>query len=243
MTRIYTLTDPITNQVRYVGKTIQSLEIRRNRHIQDSKRKFNHRACWIRGLLKQGKKPIIELLEEVSDDVWQECEIFYISYFKFLGFRLTNILDGGNCKVPMKYISKKLSASGMGRKHTEETKQKIRIANSGLNNGMYGATISKQEREKRRKFHLGKKMLAKSIEKTRRANLGRKNSEEAKLRMINSSPNKKQVIQYDLRGNLIRVWNSLAECCRITLFCKKNICECCNHKRLKTYRGFKWEYV
>ena len=242
MTKIYTLTDPITNQVRYVGKTIRPLSDRRNKHVQDAKRTLNHRACWIRGLLSKGVKPIIELLEEVPNSEWQECERFYISYFRFLGFRLTNILDGGNCDVPTRYISKKLSVAGTGRKHTPEAKRKISMANSGPNNGMYGAIISVRERAKRRRFHTGKKMSLAAIEKTRIANLGRKNTMEAREKMRASSPNKRPVYQYDLCGTLIKCWDSVAECCRTMHYCGKNIAECCNHKRLKTYRGFRWEY-
>jgi len=241
MTKIYTLTDPLTNQIRYVGKTIQSLSVRRNRHVQDAKRRLNHRACWIRGLLAKGVKPIIELLEEVPNADWQESERFYISYFRFLGFRLTNILDGGDCNVPMKYISKKLSVAGMGRTHTPETKQKISVANSGPNNGMYGAVISARERAKRRRFHTGKKMSPEAIDKTRAANLGRKNTREAREKMRIVSPNKKPLLQYSMEGGLINRWPSLAECCAVMSYSKRNISNCCCGYS-KTAYGCKWKY-
>ncbi len=242
MINIYTLLDPNTKQIRYVGKTCQKLQVRLNRHIRDAKNKKNHKDCWIFSLLKKNQKPIIESLEEVIEENWQETEKFYIMYLRFLGFNLTNTLDGGEISVSVKYISKKLSIAGIGRKHTIQSKRKIGIANSGKKNGMYGIVVSKEEREKRRKFHTGKKMSQESIEKTRLSNLGRKNSEESRMKMRNSSPNKKILLQYSLDGNLINKWNSLGECSRINNFNKKNISNCCNN-RSKTAYGFKWKYL
>ena len=50
----------------------------------------------------------------------------------------------------------------------------------------------------------------------------------------------KRVLQLSLDGELIKVWESAAECGR-NGFNQGNICECCNGKR-KTHKGFRWEY-
>lgn len=51
----------------------------------------------------------------------------------------------------------------------------------------------------------------------------------------------KQVTQYDLSGNIIRVFGSASEASRITGFEQPNICKCCRGET-ETYKKFKWEY-
>ena len=54
---IYTLTDPITNQVRYVGKT-KNLKQRRHNHLNKCLDKNTHKRNWINSLRKIEKRPI-----------------------------------------------------------------------------------------------------------------------------------------------------------------------------------------
>lgn len=94
--QVYTLTDPRTNIVKYVGKTQESLAKRLSKHIYDSKKHKNRRTNWLKNLLKNGFKPKIELLE--SFDNSQDCyfaEIYWISQFRTWGFNLVNATDGG----------------------------------------------------------------------------------------------------------------------------------------------------
>lgn len=51
----------------------------------------------------------------------------------------------------------------------------------------------------------------------------------------------KQVAQYDLNGNLIKVWDSMAEATR-NGFSASKICLCCQGKR-KTHKKSTWKYV
>ena len=51
----------------------------------------------------------------------------------------------------------------------------------------------------------------------------------------------KKVIQYDLDGNIIKIWDSLSQINRHKGFSVSGICQCCNNK-IKTIYGFKWEY-
>ena len=50
----------------------------------------------------------------------------------------------------------------------------------------------------------------------------------------------KKVLQLSLSGDLIREWPSTAECGR-NGFNKSHVCQCCKGK-LKTHKGFRWEY-
>lgn len=95
---IYTLSDPKTDELRYVGKTSMSLEERLKHHIWPSSLKEKtYRANWISSLMAKGLKPKIELLEEhKTQSELDEAEIFYIEYFRAIGFRLVNTSNGGD---------------------------------------------------------------------------------------------------------------------------------------------------
>ena len=98
--KIYTLTDPITNQIRYVGITKNSLNKRLQGHIHDCKsKKPTHKINWIKSLLSKKLLPIIELLEEVETSIIFEMEMYWIAQFKAWGFNLTNSTEGGETPI------------------------------------------------------------------------------------------------------------------------------------------------
>lgn len=94
-TKIYVLRDPQTNEVRYVGKTVQPINDRLNAHIRRSVERKTHRDCWIFGLNQIGLKPVIEVIEIVDGDEWAAREIFWIASFKAGGASITNQTIGG----------------------------------------------------------------------------------------------------------------------------------------------------
>jgi hypothetical protein len=89
---IYCLKDPITNEIRYIGKTIQDPLKRYCSHISQSKnnRKKDYCHCWIKSLLNKNLKPILEIIENTTDIT---RESFYI--FKYKSNKLTNFTNGG----------------------------------------------------------------------------------------------------------------------------------------------------
>lgn len=99
MPYIYKLVDPLTDEVRYVGKTDKPLSKRLAVHISRAKEARNHKDCWILSLRSKGLKPHIELIETASDDSWEEYEIHWISEYRKTG-RLTNVADGGGTNRP-----------------------------------------------------------------------------------------------------------------------------------------------
>jgi hypothetical protein len=131
-TFIYTLSDPDTLEIRYVGKA-NDIKYRLWSHIHEAKRNSrNLRKCnWIKKLLAQGKKPIIDIIEEVPIESWKDSEIYWISQFKAWGFNLINMTSGGECGIISENCKKALSKSKRGHvkgtfKHSEETKALIR---------------------------------------------------------------------------------------------------------------------
>lgn len=92
-TFIYILKCPKTGNVRYVGKS-NDPKRRYYAHIRTDKTASCHKINWIQKLLKEGFKPELEILEEVSEEDWKERERFYISKYREL-YDLTNCKDGG----------------------------------------------------------------------------------------------------------------------------------------------------
>jgi hypothetical protein len=112
MAKIYTLSHPLTNEVRYIGKSYKDLSKRLYEHLKDSIKIQNntYKHNWIRSLQKQNLEPRIELLDEVDDVEWQYWEKFYISLFRSWGFRLINATDGGeglDSKSASRYAKKR----------------------------------------------------------------------------------------------------------------------------------------
>lgn len=131
---IYTLEHPITNEIRYIGKT-NNLKLRFNRH--NCPTGTTHKENWIKSLKKDNLKPIMNILEEFDNEkTCYQSEVYWISQFKTWGFNLVNIHEGGKEKYsnPMKKeIKEKVSKTLKerykkqqhhlkGKKQTEEHK-------------------------------------------------------------------------------------------------------------------------
>lgn len=86
---IYSLNCPITNAVKYVGKTKNTLIGRLSEHITYSGSNIEKRN-WIRALVKEGRKPTIHLLEITPEHKWEEREKYWIEYFIGRGISLVN---------------------------------------------------------------------------------------------------------------------------------------------------------
>lgn len=90
---IYKLMDPITSEVRYVGITKHQIEERLKGHIKMARRGKPFPVCrWIRLLMKQNLKPLIELIEENSSP---DRESYFIREYRNEKCRLLNCSNGG----------------------------------------------------------------------------------------------------------------------------------------------------
>lgn len=112
------LIDPISSEIRYIGKTKYSLTDRLCKHLITYER--NHRANWIRSLTNKGLKPIIELIEEVPDDEWILWEKYWIVQFKCWGFNLVNATQGGESGIISDKCRIASIKSNKGRKQSKE---------------------------------------------------------------------------------------------------------------------------
>jgi hypothetical protein len=126
--KIYTLSDPITNEVRYIGQTKHSLEERLRGHLKGKGKTY--RVHWINSLKNKGLVPNIELIEEVDKSIGSQTEIYWISMFRFWGFNLTNLTDGGETSTTKNIIRSKewcenIRKSKLNFKYSKESKLKM----------------------------------------------------------------------------------------------------------------------
>lgn len=141
---IYGLIDPITTEIRYVGRTKRSLDVRLRSHIKEARVRGNtHVHCWIKSLSNRGASPEMVLLQECNSDTWSEGERFWIEYFRSIGADLTNIAVGGQ--------------GPLGFQHKEETKARWRESRRGEACYWYGkkrdpALFALMNEKKRQKF-------------------------------------------------------------------------------------------
>lgn len=124
--KIYVLKDPNTLEIRYVGKTVRSLSRRLGNHVANAKgHKHNkHLSHWILKLLTEGKRPIIEMIEECDHTIWQEREKFWISQYS----NLINLTEGGDgCEgfLHDEATKEKCRLANLGKKHTDEFKKNM----------------------------------------------------------------------------------------------------------------------
>lgn len=116
-TFIYSLVDPFTKEVRYIGKA-NNPKARYSAHMSCRDKTNPHKNYWIKGLKESGAKPLLKILEETDDKNWEERERYWIAYGNDSGWNLTNIQAGGICdfsgesqidpEIITKFISEKL---------------------------------------------------------------------------------------------------------------------------------------
>lgn len=95
---IYGLYDPRTGELRYVGKTHQTLQMRLKRHMDDARRPAKasrHVYRWIGMLQRYNAMPVIRVIEVTDQEHWEERERYWIKHYRESGARLCNHADGG----------------------------------------------------------------------------------------------------------------------------------------------------
>lgn len=235
-TYIYTLADPKTKEIRYVGKTT-NLKRRAYQHfnVKISKKLGNkHLGNWLLFILNSGNLPIMEVLEECESN-WVESEQYWIEQFKCWGFHLLNITKGGE---------------GFGHKHSEETKRKMSLSQKGLQKNFTQKTI-----EERRKFMqsdanpMKNPLFKQKVINARKGNnswVTETMKEMARKRIQKSVKNNtqsgnKSILQYDLSGNFIKEWISIKQVKNDLGFCERVLINVCKGRKISAC-GFVWRY-
>lgn len=142
-TYIYSLSDPTSDQVKYIGKTNYPKR-RYAAHFKKANMVHLKKEEWINSLKKIGLKPKMSIEDEVPISEWGFWEQYYISLYKSWGFSLLNATSGGG-------------HDSTGFKHSEHSKKLMSEKQKRL-------FQNPEERERMRKINTGKK----ASEETRR---------------------------------------------------------------------------
>lgn len=194
---IYSLTDPRTSLVRYVGVTFRR-KSRLNEHMSRAVRGGKtHRDCWLRSLIAAGLRPVYRELEIGSGDGWPNRERSWIAAYRST---LTNHTDGGEGTpgyVPTPELRAKWSAmrtgvpyppgrrsAMLGKEHTPQAIEKIKRASTGrkmpdsmragVSAARKGKPLPLAQRQKLAKSHRGKRLSEEHRRKIAAAAVGRK---------------------------------------------------------------------
>lgn len=150
------------NGKKYVGIT-NNFERRMDRHEKDAR--YGSTLPIHRAMRKYNHETEIVFESECYDDVLK-YERIIIQNFKDLGDELYNLTDGGKGRLGLQHseeTKKKLREANLGEKNpmwgkhlSEETKQKLREALSGDKSYLYGKTIPNEIRKKISEANKGK---------------------------------------------------------------------------------------
>jgi len=176
---IYLLIDPRTSEPRYVGKTIDP-EQRLKDHCKE--KGTNHKNHWIASLLRNGLRPILEIVETIrnSDDTdWQAREVYWMEYFFKVGAPLTNLDTGGiDGKRHSEESKRKMSLSRIGWKPSSETVEKMRVAKQ-----LAALSLTPEQRLALGNGMRGKKHTSDTLRKISMAHAGVPKSNEHRLKI------------------------------------------------------------
>lgn len=143
------------HNIRYIGKTVQTLKSRLSGHISKSRHHKTHCCCWINNLISRDTIPTIFPIIIVEINEAEEMEKRIINLYRKLGARLTNLVDGGPGNLGWKPSSEtrvKMSLARIGKApwhkgthgvvkrrigwhHSDETKRKISLSKTGIIRG------------------------------------------------------------------------------------------------------------
>lgn len=232
-TKIYVLKDPRNDKIRYLGKTIKSLDKRLKEHcnIKNNSRKDN----WIKQLKNNNLKPIIELLDEVDNSEWIFWEQFWITILKILKCDLTNLTNGGNGAIGYKPDKKSIEL------RLDKLRKKVKVYDlSGNLLNIYNSIRDCSNALNINKSHISECMNNKNNVKSIKGYVFRK--VENTFHSIDFRNNsKKEILQCDKNGVTIKKWNSIKQAADSFGVKSPNISRALRGER-KTYKGFIWKY-
>ena len=211
---IYALICPEEGIIKYIGKT-KDLRLRLQGHINYALQKshLNGKHEWIRTLYTKNLKPVMQILEQCTDETWQEREAYWISFYAKT-HTLFNKTSGGEDFV-------------------------FKSGNNPWNKG--GGKFSDESRRKMSLSHIGKILSEDQKSKIGESLRKPKSNEHSMNIMIGKS--KKIVQQLDLEDTLIAEFSNTKFAAEAVGCSRESIRDVCDgFKRIKTCKGFKWKY-
>lgn len=127
---IYGLRTINSNEYRYIGKT-HRIDKRLNEHLKERKRKKSYyKYNWINQCKENKIEILLDIIDITDEQNWEDREIYYIKYYKEIGNRLTNLLEGGKgpqIKYNISYDDAKNIAISMNIKTTNQWRKMCKV--------------------------------------------------------------------------------------------------------------------
>lgn len=197
---IYALVDPRDGAIRYVGRSSSGLQRAQAHSTASHKIRNDHCHRWVAALARDGLKPGISILEELSESVDVDAllnirERWWIAEFRRRGARLTNLTDGGEGQLGRRLSEesrRKISLAQQGKKRdpcSEERRRRISEARRGRPQppsviaALVGRTLSPEAKLKISVANTGRKPSVEARLKMSLAKIGGKKSAETRYRM------------------------------------------------------------
>ena len=140
-------------------------------------------------------------------------------------------------KMKGRYLGEK--SPWYGRKHSEDTKRKMSENHAdfkGENHPQFGTHLSEEHKQKLRLSHLGTKLSDETKKKISESG--------KKVQGGKNNPMAKSVVQFDLNGNLLQIYEYIKQVEKELHIDPSSIVKCCKHKpKYKTAGGFIWHYL
>ena len=239
---IYMYTNKI-NGKRYVGQAVD-FNRRHKQHISSSynkKNKYQYNLPFHCAIRKYGLDNFeVEILKE---NLNTQCllnlyECYYIKKFNLLckNRKGYNISNGGSNGNPMSGKTDE-EIKQWNKKKSESMKGKL----VGENHPMYGVHMCGKDAPMYGKYH-----TEETKQKQSEAHKGKIFSEEHKQKLSEAKkgknhPRAKRVAQYDKQGNLIKIWDCIAQIEEELGIAHTHISNCCRGKG-KSAGGYIWKY-
>jgi len=239
MIGIYKITNEINGKV-YIGQSVD-INKRKREHLNNYKREENKHYALYKAINKYGVNNFkFEVVCECSIEELNDLEVKYINLYnsyKNNGYNMT--LGGGGVRGLKPWL---------GRKHTQETKNKIRESRMGKK--FSNETIEKLRIiNKGNKRRLGKSHREETIEKLSRLNRGENNAMFGK----SHSQETKEKISAAKKGkgnsrsrkiiclNDMKIFNSMIETANYYNVRLDSLSDVCRGKYMKT-KGYRFMY-
>lgn len=250
MACVYVLTN-MSNGRQYVGKTVQSFDVRWGGHVGSARRGDNGMLI-CRAIRKHGPAAFDRrIIEECDVTIVGARETYWIKELKTHvsqgGYNLTYGGDGGLLGYEFSDASRqRIREKSLGRKHSAETRAKISAAHAGR---VQDADVIKA----RARSNRGKKRSAEQRIRISESLKGRVVSDETRIRIslanrgrIMSETTKrklsKSVEQLHHDGTLVAVHESLTQAARVAGLSKGAMSGVVRNSN-RQVNGFIWRYV